>query len=404
MALDRRTLFGVTALLVAPCGLGLASACSSATGAAGFEAILERVRNLVENHHYSRGQSTQAWRTWRSDAERYRSQARIVGTRIEFYINLLTPMLSVFGDDHTFVRPPSPAPAPGTAQKDAPTSPPPWSGDVGAGQGFDMTFFRGALVVTSVTKGSLADRNDVEPGAEVLSYSLAPQIGAAPRLKMRVRNRNAAPRDLNYVLEDRPPPPPLEVTKLGAARTLLRFDRFSPDLAPACEQVLREAGSGGLILDLRRNAGGDTEVCRRLMGVLVGDGQTIADFVARGRQTAWRTQTSLPPIQTPLVVLVGPTTSSAAEVMAADLQERGRAKIVGGATAGAVLFSALYSLKDGGVLSIAEKDVFTPNGRRLEGVGVQPDHLVEATLPAIRAGRDLVVEAAEAILDQGGQV
>ena len=42
----------------------------------------------------------------------------------------------------------------------------------------------------------------------------------------------------------------------------------------------------------------------------------------------------------------------------------------------------------------------TPDGRRLEGVGVSPDLPVAQTLATVRAGRDLPLEAAEkALLD-----
>jgi carboxyl-terminal processing protease len=134
------------------------------------------------------------------------------------------------------------------------------------------------------------------------------------------------------------------------------------------------------------------------MGVLIGDSQPIATLVEGGRRTAWRTRSATPAIKTPLAILVGPTTASAAEVIAANLQERGQAILVGETTAGAVLQAGAYGLKDGGTLNVAEKDVLTPKGRRLEGAGVRPDQTVRQTLSALRAKRDLVVEAAEARL------
>ena len=102
----------------------------------------------------------------------------------------------------------------------------------------------------------------------------------------------------------------------------------------------------------------------------------------------------------PLVVLIGPASASAAEVTAAALRNHRRALLVGGESAGAVLLSQAYPLPDGGKVTVAIADVLTPDGRRLEGVGVSPDLPVAQTLAAVRADRDLPLEAAEkALLD-----
>ena len=103
----------------------------------------------------------------------------------------------------------------------------------------------------------------------------------------------------------------------------------------------------------------------------------------------------------PLAVLVGPMSASAAEVSSAALRYHRRALLVGSETAGAVLMSRGYPLPGGGRVQVAIADWRATDGRRLEGVGVKPDLAVAQTLEAIRAGRDLPLEAAERAVVEG---
>jgi carboxyl-terminal processing protease len=102
-----------------------------------------------------------------------------------------------------------------------------------------------------------------------------------------------------------------------------------------------------------------------------------------------------------VVVLVDGATGSAAEIFAAVLQEHGRATIVGRKTAGAVLASWYHSLPDGGELQLSREDYVTPKGRRLENDGVEPEVKVARTVADVRAGRDVDLAAALAVLAGG---
>jgi carboxyl-terminal processing protease len=96
----------------------------------------------------------------------------------------------------------------------------------------------------------------------------------------------------------------------------------------------------------------------------------------------------------PLAVLVGPGSASSAEILAYSLQHYGRARLFGETTAGVVIASQFFRLRDGGELQLGTFDFRTLDGKRLEGNGVKPDEEVKRTLPAVRAGRDEVLAAA----------
>ena len=75
----------------------------------------------------------------------------------------------------------------------------------------------------------------------------------------------------------------------------------------------------------------------------------------------------------PITVLVDRDTASAAEVLAAALQEQGRAEIAGDKTKGKGSVQKLVLLSGGSVLAVTSSFFMTPSGRELNGKGVVPD-------------------------------
>ena len=100
------------------------------------------------------------------------------------------------------------------------------------------------------------------------------------------------------------------------------------------------------------------------------------------------------PFTGPLAILTDEGTASAAEMLAAGLQEAKRAVVVGDTSLGAVLPSVIEALPGGAVMQYVVADFKTPKGVLLEGRGVQPDKRVVETRAALRTGRDPVLDAA----------
>jgi carboxyl-terminal processing protease len=91
----------------------------------------------------------------------------------------------------------------------------------------------------------------------------------------------------------------------------------------------------------------------------------------------------------PLIVLTSNRTASAAEIFVAALKSSRRATILGTETCGCVVaIRARHDLPDGGALDVSELDYETPQGRRLEGAGLQPDETVLVARKDLYAGRD----------------
>jgi carboxyl-terminal processing protease len=127
----------------------------------------------------------------------------------------------------------------------------------------------------------------------------------------------------------------------------------------------------GLVLDLRANGGGLVEEAQLVASIFVSKGTIVS---TRGRAqpstTLLATGGAISP-SIPVVVLVDGSTASAAEIVAAALQDHHRATVVGTHTFGKGVFQEQEPLSNGGALEITVGEYFTPAGRNLGGGGVK---------------------------------
>src|SRR5438094_332307 len=102
-------------------------------------------------------------------------------------------------------------------------------------------------------------------------------------------------------------------------------------------------------------------------------------------------RTTRPPLlqaSIPVVLMVDEGSASAAELLAAAIQENHRGVLVGAKTSGAVEASVMIDLSDGSALSVTTFRLATGHGVRLEGAGVEPDVTTAMTVEDLEAGQD----------------
>ena len=164
--------------------------------------------------------------------------------------------------------------------------------------------------------------------------------------------------------------------------------------------ALRREGMRALILDLRGNPGGLVDELRDVSAAVLPSSSPFLQMKTRGgRQVVL--ETSSPPIlpePLPLVVLVDEETGSAAELLAAALQEQARAVITGTRTAGAVEIGITVDLPEGAGMSVTVARVLSGKGARLERQGVTPDVPESLTTEAMNLGRDSQLDKALEVL------
>jgi carboxyl-terminal processing protease len=90
----------------------------------------------------------------------------------------------------------------------------------------------------------------------------------------------------------------------------------------------------------------------------------------------------------PIAILVNQNSASGSEVLAGALQDYRRAPIIGKTTYGKGSVNVLYPLSDGSALYLTIERWLTPNGRAIEGKGIDPDYNVDITADDIAQGKD----------------
>ncbi|TBR26264.1 tail-specific protease [bacterium] len=94
-------------------------------------------------------------------------------------------------------------------------------------------------------------------------------------------------------------------------------------------ESLRAKGAEGIVLDLRRNGGGSLQEALALAGLFMGDGPVVQVKDNAGSVSVLDSGTPSPSYDGPLVVLTSRFSASASEIVAAALQDYGRAVVVG---------------------------------------------------------------------------
>jgi len=148
---------------------------------------------------------------------------------------------------------------------------------------------------------------------------------------------------------------------------LASFEQKTP---PELVEVVNRLGGNrlrGLLLDLRDNRGGVVEAAVRVASLFLRPDQPV--LTLRGRTVPEKTFRTLPTdsrFDLPLVVLVNGNTASAAEVVAAAMQEHDRAVIAGEATFGKGVIETVMPLSEQTGLALTTAQYFTASGRSLQ--------------------------------------
>ncbi|HSJ31179.1 MAG TPA: S41 family peptidase [Longimicrobiales bacterium] len=142
---------------------------------------------------------------------------------------------------------------------------------------------------------------------------------------------------------------------------------------------LVDEGARGVILDLRGNPGGLLDQGVTVADLFLERGQTVVETKGRAanqnQRAAARTPDQFPGL--PVVVLVGPQSASASEIVAGALQDHDRALVLGRTTYGKGSVQSLYPLEDNNWLKITTARWYTPIGRSIQKPYGIDAHLVE---------------------------
>jgi carboxyl-terminal processing protease len=169
---------------------------------------------------------------------------------------------------------------------------------------------------------------------------------------------------------------------------LLSFPASSAGRLERAARKLVRQGATGLIVDLRDNPGGLISQAVETVSLFVEKGVVCTTAGLHQDRRVFQASGDVKFPSLPLVVLVNPSSASAAEIVAAALQEHERAVVVGRRTFGKASVQSIRPLSNGGALKLTTATYLTPRGVDLAEAGVRPD---------VRAFDDLRTRTDEAL-------
>ena len=140
---------------------------------------------------------------------------------------------------------------------------------------------------------------------------------------------------------------------------------------------LTEKEVDSLIIDLRNNGGGYVDAAAEIAAYLLGKDKAVFTTEDRDkRKDSYFTEYEGVAQRVPMVVLINGETASAAEILAGALQDYGMATLLGTNSYGKGTVQDIIPLGNGGALKMTTAEYLTPNGRRINGMGLRPDRTV----------------------------
>lgn len=137
-------------------------------------------------------------------------------------------------------------------------------------------------------------------------------------------------------------------------------------------ESLYQSGMQGLILDLRANPGGNLSTVVQIAQNLLPEGLVVYTEDKNGNRKDYKCKGDKE-IQIPMVVLVDSNSASAAEILSGAIQDYKKGTLIGKTTYGKGIVQSIIPSADGTAVKITVSGYFTPNGRNIHKIGIEPD-------------------------------
>jgi carboxyl-terminal processing protease len=268
------------------------------------------------------------------------------------------------------------------------------NGEVGIGAA--LTLVKGEVKVISPRDGSPAAETGVQPGDLILAIDKEPTFEMTlPEVEQKLRGLPGTTVKLTLQRGDEAAPVKVTVKRAAdhlqtvSARVVddnlgyLRLAGFdagtAAGLAAAVQDLRRQTGGKllGVVVDLRNNPGGDFKDAVAAANDFLDKGDVA---VVAGRNPETLKHIAATPNDLvkglPMVVLVNGGTADEAELLAAALQDNHRALLIGTKTFGESAIETLIPLSGGGAIRLTTAHFETPDGKEIDGKGLDPDLVV----------------------------
>lgn len=246
----------------------------------------------------------------------------------------------------------------------------------------------GAIEIVQVVSGTTAERAGLLSGDQIIEVNETDVQGASLTTvgalirgeigrELRLRVLRESEKIEFVVATERVNLKTVEGSQIDNGIAYLAISNFANGTAEEATRAISSLDSrNGVILDLRNNPGGLVEEAVRVGEIFIGNG-LITSYKVSGDERIFNARNGNP-ILSPLVVMINRGTSSAAELLAAAIQDRNRGVVIGERSYGKGSVQDFITLEDGSRIELTVALYLTPSGRTIEGVGVTPDLVVKS--------------------------
>ncbi len=181
---------------------------------------------------------------------------------------------------------------------------------------------------------------------------------------------NVVPRDFELDPTEVASPTIDQKFQIASGVGFIHLSRIDPSTPAEIRETLDDWDAGSLralILDLRDNPGGSLQAAVATLALFLPQGAQVVSLLGRAVPEQIYTVETVPPYpDLPLVLILNSQSASAAEIIAAALQEHDRAWLVGEGTFGKGVAESVLPLSEGTALVLTTARYFTPLGRSVQ--------------------------------------
>ena len=259
------------------------------------------------------------------------------------------------------------------------------------GLGIEVTMENGLVKVVSPIDDTPAFRAGIEPGDLITHLDGEPVLGLALSEAVE-KMRGPVGSDLKITIR-RPGREPFDVSitraiikitsvrsrlegEIGYLRITSFNERTDTGVKKAMEAFHKELGGKlrGIILDLRNNPGGLLDQAIAVSDAFLDKGEIVSTRSRRDEDTQrYNSRPGDLAKGLPMVVLTNGGSASASEIVAGALQDHRRAIVLGIKSFGKGSVQTIIPLPGHGAMRLTTARYYTPSGRSIQSVGIEPD-------------------------------
>jgi carboxyl-terminal processing protease len=260
------------------------------------------------------------------------------------------------------------------------------------GLGIEVTMENGWVKVVSPIDDTPAFRAGLQPGDFITHLEGKPIMGMTLQeaveqmrgkvgtdLTISIRREGVEPFDVTLtrdVIEIRSVRERVE-GDVGYIRITSFNEKTSSGLESAIEKLRKEIGDDrlkGYVLDLRNNPGGLLDQAVAVSDAFLDQGEIVSTRTRHAEETQrFNARAGDLADGLPVVVLINDGSASASEIVAGALQDHRRAIVVGTKSFGKGSVQTIIPMPGHGAMRLTTARYYTPSGRSIQAVGIEPD-------------------------------